>query len=117
MSVNDTNDTDGARIDLVVDRVRKSLQQQPTQASSYDGEAFWRLLDACECDFHRVEEITGGVRRACAIPLERLINLGPRTDPNDERGHLAQPGAELVAERGPRDAGIRIRIGLRFAAI
>jgi hypothetical protein len=117
MPVNDTDHTDRARIDLVIDRVWKSVQQQPAQASSHDGEALGRFLDAGERNVHRVEKITGRVRRARAIPLERLINLGPRADPNDERGHLAQPGAELVAKRGPRNAGVGIRIGLRFAAI
>ena len=117
MSVNDTNDTDGSRIDLVIDRVRKPLQQQPAQASSHNGKTLWCFCDACECDVNGVEEITGGVGRACTIPLERLINLGPRTDTNDERRHSAEPGAELVAKRGPRDARIRLRIGLGFAAI
>lgn len=115
--MDDAHDADGTRKDLVIDRVREPVQQKPPQASANDGKAIGRVRDIRECAVDGVQELTGSVRGAGAIPLERFVDLRTRADAHDERGHLAEPGAELVAKRGPRNARLGIRVGLGFAAI
>jgi hypothetical protein len=51
------------------------------------------------------------------IPLERFRNLGARPRPNADVRHLSEPSAQFVAERRPRDAGVRISIRLGLAGI
>ena len=57
------------------------------------------------------------VVRAGEIPFKGLRDFGTCQCPNADHGHLSNPCAELVAESSPRNACVRIGIGLRFAGI
>jgi len=46
--------------------------------------------------------------------LHRGLELGPGARPDANGHHLPNPGAELVAEGGPRNSRIGIGVGLRL---
>jgi len=114
MTVDDADDADRARLDLVVHRVRHAREQEPTP---HDRQTRSDLGEMGEGPIHRVERIGSGTGGPDAIPLECPTYVGSRAEANDEHRHSAQPGAGLVADRRPRDAGVGVRIALRLTPI
>jgi hypothetical protein len=117
VTVDDADDADHGRIHLVVDRVRESTQQHTPQAPAYHREALGCLGNMTERRVDLGQEVGRCVLGSGEIPLEGLRDLSAGSSPDAEPGHLANPRAELVAESGPWNAGVRIGVGLRLTTV
>lgn len=115
--VDHANHADCTRVDLEIDRVGEPCQQYTAQAPAHHGIALRLRRDLFERAIDGREEVGRRVWRPNAIPLEGVVNLRLSAAPDDERGHLAESGAELVAKHGPRDTDIRVRISFGLASI
>ena len=101
---------------LVVDRVRKAAEQHAPHPATHDGKALRRVGNLLEGAVQLGKKVGRRAAGSGEVPLERLRNLGAGHGPDAERG-LANPRAELVAEGGPRNASVGVRIRFRLAAV
>ena len=117
MTVDDAYNTDAGRMQLEIDRIRKSMQQCSSQSAADDGEVLRRLRDLDHRDVELCKKVRRRVRRSGETPFERFRDLGAGRRPDAQGGHLADPRPQLVAKGGPRNTSVRIGIGLRFTAV
>ena len=93
------------------------MQQHATESAAYDGKVFRCLHDLLHGDVELCKKVRRRVLGSGEIPFERFRYLGASLRPDAEDGHSANPGSQLVAEGGPRNARIGIGISVRFAAV
>jgi hypothetical protein len=115
--VDDADDADAVRIALVVDRVRKPPDKDATKEPLDDGKLLRRFADLIDGHVECGEKVSRRHLGSIVVPLESLRNLGARPRSDADVCHLANPRAQFVAERRPRDAGVRICIRLGLAGI
>jgi hypothetical protein len=111
------DNADAVRIALVVDRVRKPPDEDATKETMYDGKLLRCFADLVDGHIEFGEKVSRRHFGSIVIPLERLRNLGARLRPDADVRHLSHPRAQFLAESRPRDAGVRIGIGLGLAGI
>jgi hypothetical protein len=117
MPVDDADDADHAWIDLVIDSIGKLPQENAPESPADQWVALRSLVDQRERVLHCIEEMVGCRWRVPTIPSEGSIDVGPRDLANAEPSHLPELPLEILFDLRPRLPGLRIGIGLGFAAI
>lgn len=115
--MDDADDADAVRIALVVDRARKPPDKDAPKETLDDGKLLRGFVDLIDGHVEFGEKVSRRHLGSMVVPLERLRNLGARPRSDADACHLAKPRAQFVAERRPRDAGVRICIRLGLAGI
>lgn len=93
------------------------MQEHAPHPATHDGKLLRRDRELKKGRVEFCEEVRGGAVRSGQIPLERFGDLSAGESPDAEGRHLANSGAELVAEGGPRNAGVRVRVRVHFPAV
>ncbi len=93
------------------------MEQHATESTTNHGELLGGIGDLLHGGVELRQKRGRRLARARQIPVKRVRNLGLGLHLDANRRHLADPGAELVAERSPRNPRLGIGVGCRLAAI
>ena len=115
--MNHTDDADAGCIGFEVDRVRKTMEQHATDSTTNHREPLRGIGDLLHGGVELRQKRGRRLARARQIPVKRVRDLGPGLRLDANRRHLADPGAELVAERSPRNPRLGIGVSGRLATI
>lgn len=106
MTVNDTNNADHVRIQLVVHGIGIARQEHAPEQATHDEVLFGRTRDMNKGVINGVQKSFGGRRRSFTIPLERSLDLLPCQRANAQREHLAKFSEQSAMNIRPRIAGL-----------
>ena len=117
MTVDDANDADHVRIQLVVHRIGIANQQHAPEQAAHDEVLLWRTRDMNECVINGVEKSFGGRRRSYHDTIERSLDLLPCQRAHAQWEHLAKLTEQGAMNIRPRIAGLGRSIRLDFPTL
>src|ERR1035437_1181753 len=117
ISVNDADDTDHVRIQLVIHGIGIAGQECAPQQSVDDKMLLRRIGDVQECVIDGVQKAFSGRRRTLAIPCKGRLDLFPCWRANAQGEHLAELSEQGAMNVRPRIAGLWRAVRLKFVPV